>query len=131
MPAVLRILPNALLLQFRSLEQRRLSSDNCTTAFGEKLREQVEERLEFYDKGVAPRKNIHVMKSAIFESSQSKDAEEVPTEPAEPAAIGLDKSEKKKKGKRKGNEIMEDANNERVDEDGAAKQKKMKKSTHD
>ncbi|PQM33806.1 nucleolar protein 56-like [Prunus yedoensis var. nudiflora] len=110
--------------------------DNCTTAFGEKLREQVEERLEFYDKGVAPRKNIHVMKSAIFESSQSKDAEmdaeEVPTEPAEPAVIGLDKSEKRmKKGKRKGNEIMEDANNERVDEDGAAKQKKMKKSKHD
>lgn len=33
--------------------------------FGEKLREQVEERLDFYDKGVAPRKNIDVMKDAI------------------------------------------------------------------
>jgi len=29
------------------------------------LREQVEERLEFYDKGIAPRKNIDVMKDAI------------------------------------------------------------------
>ena len=36
-----------------------------TNAFGEKLREQVEERLEFYDKGIAPRKNIDVMKDAI------------------------------------------------------------------
>lgn len=33
--------------------------------FGEKLREQVEERLDFYDKGVAPRKNADVMKAAI------------------------------------------------------------------
>ena len=33
--------------------------------FGEKLREQVEERLDFYDKGVAPRKNVDVMKAAL------------------------------------------------------------------
>lgn len=46
-------------------------ADNSTTAFGVKLREQVEERLDFYDKGVAPRKNIDVMKSAI-ESTQNK-----------------------------------------------------------
>ena len=42
-----------------------------TTIFGEKLREQVEERLDFYDKGVAPRKNIDVMKAAL-ESAQNK-----------------------------------------------------------
>lgn len=40
-------------------------ADGATTAFGEKLREQVEERLEFYDKGVAPRKNVDVMKEVI------------------------------------------------------------------
>lgn len=40
-------------------------TEKGSTAFGEKLREQVEERLDFYDKGVAPRKNIDVMKSAI------------------------------------------------------------------
>ncbi|THF96445.1 hypothetical protein TEA_020632 [Camellia sinensis var. sinensis] len=39
--------------------------DKNTTAFGEKLREQVEERLDFYDMGVAPRKNIDVMKTAL------------------------------------------------------------------
>lgn len=42
-----------------------LNADKNTTSFGDKLREQVEERLEFYDKGVAPRKNIDVMKSAL------------------------------------------------------------------
>uniref|UniRef100_A0A1D1Y0J4 Nucleolar protein 56 n=1 Tax=Anthurium amnicola TaxID=1678845 RepID=A0A1D1Y0J4_9ARAE len=40
-------------------------SETNTTVFGEKLREQVEERLDFYDKGVAPRKNVDVMKAAI------------------------------------------------------------------
>jgi nucleolar protein 56 len=40
-------------------------SDVSSSIFGEKLREQVEERLEFYDKGVAPRKNLDVMKAAI------------------------------------------------------------------
>ncbi|XP_028788150.1 nucleolar protein 56-like [Neltuma alba] len=57
-------------------------SERGSTAFGEKLREQVEERLDFYDKGVAPRKNLDVMKAAI-ESAQNKDTEiatEVPTE---------------------------------------------------
>jgi hypothetical protein len=41
-----------------------------TNIFGEKLREQVEERLEFYDKGIAPRKNLDVMKEAIQNSEK-------------------------------------------------------------
>lgn len=40
-------------------------TEKSSTVFGDKLREQVEERLDFYDKGVAPRKNIDVMKAAI------------------------------------------------------------------
>jgi nucleolar protein 56 len=36
-----------------------------TSIFGQKLREQVEERLDFYDNGVAPRKNLDVMIAAI------------------------------------------------------------------
>lgn len=46
-----------------------------TTIFGEKLREQVEERLDFYDKGVAPRKNIDVMKAAIEHTIQKIEEE--------------------------------------------------------
>ena len=40
-------------------------SDVPTTQFGEKLREQVEERLVFYETGAAPRKNLDVMRLAV------------------------------------------------------------------
>ncbi|KAJ6748437.1 NUCLEOLAR PROTEIN 5 NUCLEOLAR PROTEIN NOP5 NOP58 [Salix purpurea] len=68
-------------------------SESGTTVFGEKLREQVEERLDFYDKGVAPRKNIDVMKAAIG-SAENKDTA-METEEA-PAVTPAKKSKKKK-----------------------------------
>ena len=40
--------------------------------FGEKLRDQVEERLVFYESGAVPRKNIAVMKEAISETEKLK-----------------------------------------------------------
>lgn len=40
-------------------------TDSSTTAFGEKLREEVEERLDFIDKIVTPRKNVDVMKEVL------------------------------------------------------------------
>ncbi|WOG99414.1 hypothetical protein DCAR_0518762 [Daucus carota subsp. sativus] len=65
--------------------------DKNTTAFGDKLREQVEERLDFYDKGVAPRKNIDVMKVAIGNvDKEEMDVEETPVQPS------TKKSKKKK-----------------------------------
>lgn len=45
-------------------------SETNTNIFGEKLREQVEERLEFYDKGIAPRKNLDVMQEAIQKADE-------------------------------------------------------------
>ncbi|EYU23115.1 hypothetical protein ABFS82_09G065400 [Erythranthe guttata] len=106
--------------------------DKSTTTYGEKLREQVEERLDFYDKGVAPRKNIDVMKSAI-ETADNKDETMVivngdSTE--EP------KTEKKKKKEKRKHEVEEekqekiDVNGSNVD-DGTAKKKKKKKSKDD
>ncbi|XP_055816585.1 nucleolar protein 56-like [Solanum dulcamara] len=65
--------------------------DKSTTTFGEKLREQVEERLDFYDKGVAPRKNLDVMKAAL-ETVEDKDTEMDVDEPST-------KKSKKKKSK--------------------------------
>ncbi|KAH8486750.1 hypothetical protein H0E87_025669 [Populus deltoides] len=70
-------------------------SENGTTVFGEKLREQVEERLDFYDKGVAPRKNIDVMKAAI-ESTENKDTD---METEEATTVPSAKKSKKKKSK--------------------------------
>ena len=40
-------------------------SETPSTVFGSKMKDQVEERLSFYDTGVAPKKNIDVMREAI------------------------------------------------------------------
>lgn len=40
-------------------------TDQMTNVFGEKLRQQVEDRLKFYETGEIPRKNIDVMKEAV------------------------------------------------------------------
>ncbi|XP_068646205.1 nucleolar protein 56-like [Aristolochia californica] len=72
-------------------------SESNTTVFGEKLREQVEERLDFYDKGVAPRKNVDVMKDAI-EATLKEDGEEGEKSKmdVEPNRTPATKSKKKK-----------------------------------
>jgi len=61
-------------------------SEVPTALFGTKLKEQVEERLRFYDSGETPRKNVEVMKEAMAEVA----AEQV-------AAGSLVNSEKKKR----------------------------------
>lgn len=45
------------------------STEVPTSVFGDKLRDQVEERLSFYETGEAPRKNLDVMKEAVAEVS--------------------------------------------------------------
>ena len=55
-----------------------------SSIFGDKMHEQIEERLKFYESGEAPRKNVDVMKEAISEVAASQVT-----------------SEKKKKKKRK------------------------------
>merc|ERR1711967_224527 len=42
-------------------------SDEATTIFGEKLKDQVEERLAFLTEGTTPRKSLEVMQEAIVE----------------------------------------------------------------
>lgn len=44
-------------------------SEEATTVFGNKLKEQVEERLKFFDSGVVPKKNVDVMKEALEEAA--------------------------------------------------------------
>ncbi|XP_068899567.1 nucleolar protein 56 [Tenebrio molitor] len=45
-------------------------SEQPTHIFGEKLRQQVEDRLKFYENGDIPKKNIEVMKEAMEELEQ-------------------------------------------------------------
>merc|ERR1712085_236076 len=47
-------------------------SDEATTVFGEKLKDQVEERLAFLTEGTKPRKNLEVMQEAIKEVTKRR-----------------------------------------------------------
>lgn len=44
-----------------------LSTDVPTCVIGEHLRQQVEDRLKFYETGENPAKNIDVMRQAVIE----------------------------------------------------------------
>ncbi|KAI8847534.1 Nop56 protein [Chytridium lagenaria] len=50
--------------------------DKPTSRFGELLREQVEERLRFYEDSTAPRKNADVMSQAVKEVASEMDLDE-------------------------------------------------------
>merc|ERR1712117_146774 len=61
-------------------------SEESTTIFGSKLKEQVEDRLKFYETGDLPRKNVEVMAEAVEEAAEE---------------IAKKKKKEKKKKKRK------------------------------
>lgn len=72
-------------------------TETPSNVFGESLKQQVEDRLKFYESGEVPRKNIEVMKEAMEIQAQS---------------INEDKKKKKKnKKKRKNGEEAEEATN--------------------
>jgi nucleolar protein 56 len=70
-------------------------SDEPSRLYGEKLREQVEERLKFYETGAAPRRNVDVMQEVARQLKIDNDDEEM--EDAEPRKSKKDKKEKKRK----------------------------------
>ncbi|KAK9811660.1 hypothetical protein WJX72_007898 [[Myrmecia] bisecta] len=93
--------------------------DVASSAYGEKLKEQVEERLRFYEEGIAPTKNLTAMQAAIANANAGADDEEM-ADAEEPSA------KKKKKSKKEAA-----AEEEAVLADGgeeAPKEKKKKKS---
>ncbi|KAJ6222134.1 hypothetical protein RDWZM_000679 [Blomia tropicalis] len=65
-------------------------SEDATNVYGSKLKDQVEERLKFFDTGVLPKKNLDVMKEAMAE-----------------AAVDIKKQQKKKKKKDKKRKLAE------------------------
>jgi len=68
---------------------------SADATFGNTLKAQVEERLEFYKSGKPPRKNIDVMKEAIAHNVQVKE------DSSQPSEVSEVKKEKKTKKKRK------------------------------
>ena len=110
-----------------------------TNAYGEQLRDQVEERLKFYDTGEAPRKNIDVMtavsenlrKLAAQDDKKKKKKKEKATV-AEAASEIVDEETARKKAKKEKKRAREEAVDEPAVEeppleDGEKKKKKKKK----
>ncbi|KZW01577.1 Nop-domain-containing protein [Exidia glandulosa HHB12029] len=105
-------------------------SDNPTAKFGDALRQQVEERLTFFETGAPPSKNADAMQKVIdsldADEGSDDDAMDEDASPKKEKKEKKDKSEKKDKKKRK-SEAME------VDEDEPSpkKAKKDKKEKKD
>lgn len=98
--------------------------DEPTKAYGEQLRDQVEERLKFYDTGAAPRKNIDVM-TAVSQSLHrlAPKSEKKSKKSSESDGSDTKKEKKEKKNKREREENVAEA----VTDDGESKKKKKKK----
>lgn len=88
--------------------------DNQTNKFGEALKEQVEERLQFYETGEAPRKNADVMKKALNDLGMAMDVDEE----------SEDEKPKKEKSKKRKSEA---ADNDEEDEEAQRKRRKAEK----
>jgi len=96
--------------------------DTTTATFGEKMKEQVEERLRFYEEGVAPRKNLSVMQEAIAKLKEEGGADDDDSKAAKK------KEKKDKKDKKKKREAEEE---EAPAEDKKDKKKKKKEKKAD
>jgi len=88
--------------------------------YGVVLRDQVEERMEFYATGKQPRKNLEVMRGVAEEEAKRR---------AEEKAAGKgDKKEKKKSKKKKKKRKAEEISADTASEEPKTKKKKKKKS---
>ncbi|XP_043263133.1 nucleolar protein 56 [Colletes gigas] len=104
-------------------------TETPTNVFGEKLRQQVEDRLKFYETGEVPKKNIDVMKEALQEAAHIIESMQVESP-----------KKKKKKEKRKRSDVLENGTNNGTEngfvengiqdetEEPVKKKKKKKKS---
>ncbi|KAK8749147.1 hypothetical protein OTU49_015699, partial [Cherax quadricarinatus] len=116
-------------------------TENLTSVFGEKLRDQVEERLKFYETGDLPRKNIDVMHEAMIEHNnvleQGKEKKRKYDSIVDGEAVSNEVTEeppkKKKKKKKKAVEeatvdaVVNEENATELAENYAVEKKKKKK----
>ena len=75
-------------------------SEGSTSAFGTKLREQVEERLAFYDKGAPPTKNIVAMQAAMVSAGMTPGGDKPSKKKKRDAEAGGDDGAAEKKAKK-------------------------------
>ena len=85
--------------------------ESPTSKFGEILREQLEERLEFYETGKAPRKNIDAMAQALSSFGiLQDDQEESPKKKKKRSAEEESESVEKKKKKKSKEQVSQEVN---------------------
>jgi nucleolar protein 56 len=110
--------------------------DEPTNAYGLQLREQVEERLTFYDNGTAPRKNIDVMESVASNlrslAKQNGEGDDKKSKKRkvidDDEEIVLEAKDSKKKSKDKKKKVEEVMEVEAAVEETPGKKKKSKKA---
>ncbi|KAK6198548.1 nucleolar protein [Scheffersomyces amazonensis] len=110
-------------------------SDEPSTAFGEVLKKQVEERLNFYDTGAPPMKNSDAIKAALALTGTSDLIDEPVVEEKKEKKEKKDKSEKKekkeKKDKKEKSEKKDKKEKKRKSDDNEESPKKKKKKSKD
>merc|ERR1712119_58790 len=83
-------------------------SETPNTIFGDKLKEQVEDRLKFFEDGTVPKKNLDAMKEAIAAVNAANEAgDKRKAEEGEAEGEPVKKKKKKKKKAAEENEEME------------------------
>ncbi|KAG7101384.1 Nucleolar protein 56 like [Verticillium longisporum] len=114
-------------------------SEEPSVKFGQVLRQQVEDRLEFYASGKKPAKNADVMAS-VLDIVEGDDMQLDESMMAAPVADEVEKDKKKSKKEKKDKSDKKEKKRKRDSEVGAAepapvedgeKKKKKKKSKHD
>lgn len=93
------------------------SETQQTTAFGEKLKEQMEERLNFLATGARPKKNKDAMKEVLDELKAEGLYYDGTTATKATKAVADDKGEEKKKKQKKDKKEKKDKKRKRVDSD--------------
>ncbi|KAJ3977393.1 Nop-domain-containing protein [Lentinula raphanica] len=110
-------------------------SEKPSTKFGEALRAQVEERLNFFETGAPPSKNADTMHRVLQELSLEDDADIDIDDDAQPALTTLEpsptkknlKKDKESKKKRKSHPTDMDVDESEADEEPAVKKVKLSK----
>ena len=105
-------------------------SDEPTSVYGEKLREQVEERLKFYETGAPPRKNVDVMeeiRKSLGPADGKKEDDDVDMEAPETPKSSKKKSKKDKKKRKRDSDEEESAEEEKTPKKSAKKSEKKSK----
>ena len=102
-------------------------SDDANNIFGKVLKQQVEDRLEFYTTGKAPKKNSDAIKEAL-ELSGASDLAEAPKEEQKEKK---DKKDKKEKKEKKDKKYKKEKKRKAEDDSEDKKDKKKKKKSKD